>query len=77
MSVVKQFAANVKRAIFNRETCTIGGGQFTPDELEEVLRALQQRDKLLAALQAMMQFRGRRAATALAKQAITNATERV
>jgi len=38
---MKTFISNLKRAIQNRESVTIGGGQFSPDELRAVLSALE------------------------------------
>ena len=38
---VKTFIANAKRAIWNQETVTIGGGEFTPSELKEIVKALE------------------------------------
>lgn len=35
------FLANLKKAIRDNETVTIGGGIFTPDELREILRAIE------------------------------------
>lgn len=36
------FIANLKHAIRNRETVTIGGGEFTPQELQEVVKKLEE-----------------------------------
>lgn len=36
------FIANLKRAIRNNETVTIGDGQFTPEELQEVLKKIEE-----------------------------------
>jgi hypothetical protein len=35
------FLANLKKAIRDNETVTIGGGVFTPDELREILKAIE------------------------------------
>ena len=37
MVAMQTFMANLKHAIANRETVSIGGGDFTPDELKAVL----------------------------------------
>ena len=37
MVVMQTLMANLKHAIANRETVSIGGGDFTPDELKAVL----------------------------------------
>lgn len=38
---MKTFLANLKHAVRNKETVTIGGGEFTPKELEPVVNALE------------------------------------
>ena len=40
-ATVQTFIANVKRAIWNQETAIIGGGEFTPSELKEIVKALE------------------------------------
>lgn len=35
------FIANLKHAIRNRETVIIGGGEFTPEELKEILNSIE------------------------------------
>lgn len=36
------FIANLKHAIRNREAVTIGGGVFTPQELQDVVKKLEE-----------------------------------
>lgn len=36
------FIANLKHAIRNRETVIIGGGEFTPEELKEILNSIEE-----------------------------------
>jgi len=43
---MKAFISNLKRAIQNRESVTIGGGEFSPDELRTVLSALENGEKI-------------------------------
>lgn len=38
---MKTFISNLKRAIYDGETVSIGGGVFTPSELQDVLSELQ------------------------------------
>ena len=42
MVVMQTFMANLKHAIANRETVSIGGGDFTPDELKAVIAEIEQ-----------------------------------
>ena len=41
---------NIKKAIRDRETVAIGGGEFNHDELQQVARMLESHSELLAAL---------------------------
>lgn len=45
------FIANLKHAIRNRETVSIGGGEFSTDELKAVADALAKADAQATALQ--------------------------
>lgn len=36
------FIANLKHAIRNREPVTIGGGEFTPEELQGILNDIEE-----------------------------------
>jgi len=46
LETTQLFKANLKHAIFDRETVTIGGGEFSPGELKDVLRALDEHEQL-------------------------------
>lgn len=46
---LETFIANLKGAIRNRETVTIDGGEFNTEELQEVLTALREYEKILKA----------------------------
>ena len=46
--------ANLRHAARNRETVTIGGGEFGPAELLAAARALESQSDLLEALQAII-----------------------
>jgi hypothetical protein len=37
---VNALRANMRHAVWNRETCTIGGGDFSPDEMRAILATL-------------------------------------
>lgn len=39
--------ANLKHAAFNRESATIGGGEFSPKDLKEAARRLELHDDLI------------------------------
>jgi len=41
---LKLFIANLKRAVRNKETLTVGGGTFDHEELREILDELKQLD---------------------------------
>lgn len=41
MSTLDTFVANLGHAIRNHETVTIGGGEFRPSELVEILEAIK------------------------------------
>ena len=53
---VNMFLNNLKHAIFNNETVTIGGGTFTIEELKSVKLALEQRKNLIAIVEGMKQL---------------------
>ena len=53
MSNTKTLAANMRNAFVERRHATIGGGQFTPEELRDGAIALSAYDDVLAALQAI------------------------
>ena len=42
MSTLDTFMANLRRAVWNKESATIGGGEFNHQELAEVLEAILQ-----------------------------------
>ena len=48
---VNMFLNNLKQAIFDNETVTIGRGTFTPEELKNVKLALEERKDLITILQ--------------------------
>jgi len=51
-------SANLKKAVFDRETVTIAGGYFGPAELAAAARKIDCHDELLAALEACACFWG-------------------
>lgn len=53
---MEAFLANLKHAIRNRETVTIGGGAFSPDELKEVVAALESLQAKTEALEEIAQM---------------------
>jgi hypothetical protein len=42
--MLSTFIANLKHAVQNQETVTIGGGEFTPAEIDQVLKELESLD---------------------------------
>lgn len=38
---IKAARTNIRHAIWNKEACQIGGGEFSPDEMRSVLLALE------------------------------------
>jgi hypothetical protein len=48
------FRANLKQAARNNETVTIGGGEFGPAELHQAARALEQGEKAINLLHAIV-----------------------
>jgi hypothetical protein len=48
--------ANLRHAARNRETVTIGGGEFGPAELLEAARVLELHSQLLGALKASLDW---------------------
>lgn len=45
--------ANIKHAIRNRETTTIGGGAFGPEEMKELVQMHESNEELLKALNSL------------------------
>lgn len=39
--VLRQFIANMNKAVFDRESVTIGGGEFSNTELKQVLTVIE------------------------------------
>lgn len=40
---LKTFLANLNKAVWDNESVTVGGGEFSPNELAEVIKEIKQR----------------------------------